>query len=304
MTLRLLKVTSPVALLVVVESVPPKVAPAGVVSATVTVGNAAPEPHAFKVIAGEIAAFNSVLVGCWMYIKAVLPVSFKVPKLGLDRLGAEVPLKVISPVASGEQKVGITWMPDHVSEPSVLPALEAATLMVMVEAVTVALELLKVRFLAADPLIKPTETVTGAAVLNLNPAGAVNTMVPTPIPLGAVSDSVGPLSVTQIRLAILLLSMALPPVAGVTFTTAGTAKAGEARLTAISAGISTRKLCIAFIIFFSPQSFANPKRPEILNLMAFITRPFNSMPRLGFIIFLTCLSISYGAIVTLICLST
>jgi len=131
----------------------------------------------------------------------------------------------------------------------VVPELEVATVMVMVLAVTTALELAKVRFLDAVPLINPTVTVTGAAVLNINPVGAVKMMEPTAMPLGAVSDRTGPVSAVQTPLAILLLEMALPPVAAVTFTTGGAASADMEKQTASSAGTIAPKMRIALFIF-------------------------------------------------------
>ena len=109
--------------------------------------------------------------------------------------------------------------------------------MVIVVAVTVAVALDRVILLPLAPAIRVTVAVTVAAVLNLNPVGAFSTKVPVEIPLFAVSDTLGPVKLTQVALAILLLGMGFPPVATVTLVMGLSARAGIAKQASKIAGI-------------------------------------------------------------------
>ena len=119
LTVRLPKLARPVALLVVTDSVPPRVAVPGTVNATVTVGSTLPFPHALTVTAGVMVALTKVLPGCCITVKPVLPVSVNVPALVVLRF---VPLVTDEPVivmlpglgVGKRQPVGMTCMPDQV----------------------------------------------------------------------------------------------------------------------------------------------------------------------------------------------
>jgi len=127
--------------------------------------------------------------------------SVNVPKLELEVMPLIVaaPESVMLPLASGLPAVGRTLIPDHVSLERAAgfpPDWSCAlTVMVMVEVVTVAVELLSVSRVLLPVSSRETVTVTVEDESNSNPLGALKTIVPVPISRLAPSSSTGPVSV-------------------------------------------------------------------------------------------------------------
>src|SRR5262249_35058077 len=126
------------------------------------------------------------------------------------------------PLANGVPAVGRTWIPDQLiwSTSVLLPV----TVMVMVLAVTVAVDEASGRRVPFPPEAFDTVAVTVLAVLKTKPAGAFKTIVPVPIVPAADSMIVGP-DKGVYALPAVSAEMALPPVALVTVTLPAAANA-------------------------------------------------------------------------------
>lgn len=150
--------------------------------------------------------------------------SVKVPRLAPAATPeiVEVPAFVILPPANGEDAVGRICMPCHLSvfvrvliSVTVKDVMAVAVIETTANEVPVAILLI---FLEAVPF-PVSNTLTVAAVLNSNPAGAFRTMVPTPISPAFDSAITGLVSVVHTPAAshpgAVFDAIEVPPLAGV-----------------------------------------------------------------------------------------